>query len=138
MWGYAGYQAFAKGIFTPANSKFIILFITKEKQKHLTQYKDDFTDGVLNMEGESNHLSDSRLINSEKNSDEIHLFYRERHHSDFLYQGQIYLAFGKIGVNQPSIFKFAVDKYIAMAESSMETESATHGLVDTNFTPGEE
>ena len=138
MWGYAGFQPLARGIVTPANTNFIILFITIEKQKHLTQYKDEFKDGVLIMEGETNHLSDSRIINSEHTGDEIHLFYRERHHSDFFYQGQFYLAFGKISVNQPSIFRFAADKYLAMAESSMETESATHGLVDTDFTPGEE
>ncbi|TFB11456.1 hypothetical protein E3V55_03570 [Candidatus Marinimicrobia bacterium MT.SAG.3] len=138
IWGYSGWQAIARGIVTPSKTNFIILFITKEKQEHLTQYKDDFEDGILTIEGETSHQSDSRILKSEDLNDEIHLFYRERHHSNFIYHGQVFLIFYQINVNQPSIFKFAVDKYVAQAESSLETESNTHGIFDTSFTPDEE
>lgn len=137
-WGYAGWQAIARGIVTPSKTNLIILFITKEKEEHLTQYKDEMADGILTIEGETSHQSDSRILKSEKSKDEIHLLYRERHHSDFIYQGQIFLIYYQLHINQPSIFKFAVGKYVAIAESSMETESNTHGLFDTSFTPDEE
>ena len=95
-------------------------------------------DGILTIEGETSHRSDFRLLKSEELNDEIHLFYRERHHLDFVYHGQVFLTYYQIHIDQPSVFKFAVGKYLALAESSMETESNTHGLFDTSFTSDEE
>src|ERR1035441_6658243 len=89
LWGYKGWAALARGIITPANENLIILFITKEKQKELPQYRDTFDGETLRIEGEDGHSNDERLINSSLNGDEVYLFYREKHHSQFVYEGTI-------------------------------------------------
>jgi hypothetical protein len=89
LWGYRGWEALARGVITPANENVIILFITKEKQKELPQYRDTFDGEVLRIEGEDGHSNDERLINSRSNGDEVYLFYREKHHSPFVYEGRI-------------------------------------------------
>ncbi|MEP6637119.1 MAG: hypothetical protein ABJB97_10375 [Acidobacteriota bacterium] len=55
----------------------------------MTRYADVPRGDVLEIEGETNHLADTRLINASRNGDEIHLFYRPRHHEPFTYLGQI-------------------------------------------------
>ncbi len=87
LWGYAGYEAISRGAVTPRNTPFIILFITHEKQEFLTQYEDRFENGILDIEGETNHTADDRMINAAAASDEIHLFYRDRHQMPFTYYG---------------------------------------------------
>src|SRR5437773_790470 len=80
LWGYQSYNALARGVITPTSSNKIVLFITKEKQSHLTQYQDSLDGTNLSIEGEKNHAADSRIINAATAGDEIHLFYRNRHH----------------------------------------------------------
>lgn len=92
LWGYRGWAALARGIIAPANEKMIILFITKEKQKDLPQYQDTFDGEVLRIDGEDGHTHDKRLIDARSDGDQIHLFYRDRHHSRFTYEGR--MAFG--------------------------------------------
>lgn len=62
-WAYKGFEAISRGVITPRNTNFIILFITKEKQSFLIQYQDDFADGVLEIEGETSHMADNRIMN---------------------------------------------------------------------------
>jgi len=38
LWGYQSFHAISKGVVTPAGTKYIIFFVTKEKQEALTQY----------------------------------------------------------------------------------------------------
>ena len=83
LWNYKDWQALARGVVTPANTDIVILFITKEKQKHLTQYEDHFEGQDLKIQGEENHVNDDRIIQAHKNKDHIYLFYRERHHQPF-------------------------------------------------------
>lgn len=92
MWGFRGYEAISRGIVTPSGTSLIILFITKEKQSFLTQYEDVFADGILEIEGETNHIADQRIVAADRNGDEIHLFYRKRHHMPFSYEGSIFLT----------------------------------------------
>jgi hypothetical protein len=107
LWGYQGWAALARGVITPANENVIILFITKEKQKDLPQYRDIFDGEVLRMEGEDGHSNDERLINSGSNGDEVYLFYREKHHSAFVYEGRIVLEEHELGAGTtPSRFVF--------------------------------
>jgi hypothetical protein len=40
LWGLAGFEAISRGVYTPAGQKLIILFVTREKQDCLTQYRD--------------------------------------------------------------------------------------------------
>lgn len=85
LWGLDSYQGFAKGVFTPSKTRLIVFFVTKQKQKSLRQYNDLLVDDKLSMDGEDKGGTDARIENSAKQSDEIHLFYREIHHSPFAY-----------------------------------------------------
>ena len=137
MWNYRGWRGFGKGAFTPSNDNKIVLFITKEKQTHLTQYDDSLEGDVLAIDGERNHRTDLRIANAQRNGDEIHLFYRQRHHSPFTYHGQLTLSSHQLHTDRPSKFVFQLTS-LATALSSIETEQTTHGIIDPNFVPDEE
>jgi len=138
LWGYDGFQAIAKGVVTPRETPFIVLFITKEKQSFLTQYQDDFSDGVLEIEGETSHTADNRIVTAERNGDQIHLFYRERHHSPFIYHGQLYLTDYTLLTESPSQFRFAVSRVIGDIDSALEAEALAHGISLEDFVPDAE
>lgn len=138
LWGYQGFQAIAKGVVTPRNTPFIILFITKEKQSFLTQYQDSFEDGILEIEGETSHMADTRIVEAKSNDDEIHLFYRDRHHSPFVYQGQVFLTDHTIYADKPSLFRFAGDTSVLSLDSALEAEALTHGVSLEDFVPDAE
>ena len=108
LWGYKGHQAISRGVVTPTGSEKIILFVTKEKQSSSTQYNDYIKDNSLFWEGEDKHGSDNRIINSRKEKDEIHLFYRDIHHTPFVYYGEIFLTKYKLFSSQPSQFSFSL------------------------------
>ena len=40
LWGYESYHAISRGVVTPIGTNLIILFVTKNKQQSLTQYRD--------------------------------------------------------------------------------------------------
>lgn len=110
-WGYKSYKAISRGIITPKNQNIIVLFVTKEKQDCLTQYNDDYDEvnQILTMEGEAKHKNDSRIINSYTKDEHVYLFYRKKHHSDFVFIGRVYLIAQKINHNNPSKFIFCKD-----------------------------
>ncbi|GGK80799.1 HNH endonuclease [Rufibacter glacialis] len=91
LWGYQGRQAISRGVVAPANSKSIILFVTSEKQASLTQYNDYISADYLYWEGEEKGRSNNRILNAKQAGDTIHLFYREKHHTDFTYMGLLEL-----------------------------------------------
>lgn len=136
MWGYSGYEALSRGVITPSGTNIIILFITKEKQSSFTQYTDHLEENTLFIEGETNHTSDNRLINVKVNGDQVHLFYRERHHQPFIYYGRIELQNFEIKKGAPSLFTFQV--FSGMNDENLETELTTHGLIDDEFIPEDE
>jgi 5-methylcytosine-specific restriction enzyme A len=138
MWGYQGFQAIARGAVTPKDTNFIILFITKEKQEALTQYQDNFEDGVLEIEGETNHTADNRIVHADEKGDEIHLFYRERHHSPFVYHGQVYLTDFTLFTDKPSHFRFANDRETQSIDGALEAESLAHGVSLEDYVPDPE
>jgi putative restriction endonuclease len=106
LWGYKSWSAIGKGVVTPARENVIVLFITKEKQQTLPQYQDTLDGGTLRMEGEDRHRSDERLINAANNGDDVHLFYRERHHAPFTYEGRVVLEDHQRRGEKPSRFVF--------------------------------
>ena len=110
-WGYVSHHAISRGVITPKGTRYIILFVTKEKQEFLTQYQDSIEGDILHWEGEEKHGSDDRIIHSRENGDEIHLFYRERHHSPFVYLGPITLLNYEQRTDAPSSFIFRVDAF---------------------------
>lgn len=136
LWGYEGYEAISRGAVTPRNTPFIILFITREKQQFLTQYEDRLENGILDIEGETNHAADSRIVKAIGTGDEIHLFYRERHHMPFTYYGQLYLIRHEKHADAPSRFTFRVPS--EHPDDSLETELVTHGQPNEEFVPDDE
>lgn len=133
-WGYNGWQAISRGIITPRDDKKIVLFVTQEKQDSLTQYNDRFIGDSLHMEGETNHVADLRLVNAADKGDEVHLFFRERHHSPFTYHGEVVLTSHTLKTSGPSHFVFDLVTNIKKAEaatlSALLTEEETHGITD--------
>jgi hypothetical protein len=104
LWGYAGYQALARGVVTPRDDNKIILFITKDKPQWLEQYEDDLAGNVLFWEGPLDHFAEARMVAASEEGDEIHVFYRERHHSDFTYEGEFVVTSFRIFSDRPSVF----------------------------------
>lgn len=106
LWGYAGYNAISRGVVTPAGQNYIILFVTREKQATSPQYEDRLTGHSLYWEGPTDHFAEERMIRSGSSSDEIHLFYRDRHHSNFTYYGRMELENVQRHADKPSRFTF--------------------------------
>lgn len=109
LWGYQSFHAISKGVVTPSGTKYIIFFVTKDKQEALTQYNDYIDRDMLFWEGEEKHSSDNRVVEANKNGDEIHLFYREVHHTPFVYFGKITLTDFQLSKDKPSEFVFKID-----------------------------
>ena len=106
LWGYAGYQAFAKGVFTPRGARCIVLFVTRKKQAGFTAYVDRLEGARLVWEGEALHGADDRIADAARNGEAIYLFYRELHHTPFRFYGQILLNRFRQQVGKPSDFEF--------------------------------
>lgn len=127
LWGYESFNAISRGVITPKNQKIVVLFITKEKQECMTQYEDHIHDDILFWEGEKRHGSDERII---KGDDEIHIFYRERHHSDFTYEGRAILKSYRIYNDRPSKFVFRLADKIDYPDMVAEVQHQ-YGLSQT-------
>jgi 5-methylcytosine-specific restriction enzyme A len=125
VWGYEDWHAIGRGIVTPAGDDKIVLFVTKNKQKTMTQYQDHFDGDTLHLEGETNRVADNRLISSPGSGDEVHLFYREWHHSPFTYYGEIHLASHKVRGGKPTHFTFVTGRSEIIAAASLATEQAS-------------
>jgi hypothetical protein len=108
LWGYQSFHALARGVVTPAGQKHIVLFVTEQKQESLTQYDDRLVEKELHWEGEDGHQNDLRIAHAAENSDEIHVFYRERHHAPFRYLGEVRVKKATLLSNQPSQFELTL------------------------------
>jgi putative restriction endonuclease len=105
-WGYKSYEAIARGVVTPADHHYIILFVTHEKQASAQQYRDRLEGERLFWEGPVDHFAEQRILDARNTRDEIHVFYRARHHSDFLYLGEAEVEKAKLASDTPSHFVF--------------------------------
>jgi putative restriction endonuclease len=108
-WGYSSHHAIGKGVVTPQGEKVVILFVTRIKQEALTQYEDALSGDLLFWEGQEKHGTDDRVIDAQKAGDEVHLFYREIHHTPFEYMGQVFLLSHQRGTGAPSRFVFRLE-----------------------------
>jgi 5-methylcytosine-specific restriction protein A len=133
LWGYKDWHAIGRGIVTPVGHKSIILFVTKEKQEALTQYEDHFDGDLLHMQGETNHAADQRLVNAASAGDAIHLFYRDQHHTDFTYYGEVSLREQDLRETEPSRFVFTTSKLEADSASAIASELRAHGGFEDDF-----
>ena len=109
MWGYSGYEALARGVVTPRDTHFIILFVTEDKQPFQEQYSDRLNGDVLHWEGPTDHFAEERMVNASDNRDEIHVFHRLRHHSDFTYLGKAKIIEVQRLGHRPSRFTFRLE-----------------------------
>lgn len=109
LWGYKSHKAIERGAVTPIETKYIILFVTKVKQESLIQYNDYIDGNMLFWEGEEKHGSDKRVVEANKNGDEIYLFYREVHHTAFIYFGKVSLTDYQLRELDPSEFVFRIE-----------------------------
>ncbi len=110
LWGYSSMHAIARGVVTPKNDNKIILFVTHEKQADAEQYEDELSEGKLRWEGPTDHFAENRILAAAHSEDEIHLFYRDRHHTDFDYYGCVEMVACKRYTDRPSRFVFDVSK----------------------------
>lgn len=133
LWGYASFHAIAKGIVTPRGTPYVILFITMEKQEFQTQYEDHLENGILEIEGETNHSTDARVINAATAGNQIVLFYRDRHHMPFTYYGQVHLIRHEVHTDSPSRFSLRVPS--DHPDESLATELIAHGQPNEEFVP---
>lgn len=122
LWGLGGIQGINRGVYTPANQRVIFIFVTRIKQKCLTQYNDYLDGDLLFWEGENGHGTDERIAAASSKGEEIHLFYRERHHSDFIYHGKVILAHWSKRSDAPSEFVFKVAS-LNIAETYLQTQA---------------
>lgn len=129
LWGYKSYNAISRGVFSPKGENVLIFFVTKEKQQALTQYEDHIDADMLFWEGEKGHGSDQRII---AGLDVIHIFYRERHHSDFTYEGRAMLQGYSLYSGRPSKFRFElIDRRVAIHDMVAEIEQS-YGIPETS------
>lgn len=108
LWGYASIHAIARGVVTPRDDNKIILFVTREKQASAEQYDDELSGRELRWEGPNDHFAENRMLNAMQTGDEIHLFYRERHHTDFVYHGRLEVISCERHTDRPSRFVFRI------------------------------
>lgn len=108
FWGYSSMHAIARGVVTPKDDNKIILFVTHDKQKDAEQYEDELVGSELRWEGPTDHFAEERMLNATENGDEIHLFYRDRHHADFVYHGKLAIIGCERHADHPSKFLFSV------------------------------
>jgi hypothetical protein len=108
LWGYKTFHALARGVVTPAEDNKIVLFVTENKQTSAEPYSDAFNGDILDWEGPNDHFAEGRMIAASSSGEEIHLFHREQHHSDFVYAGQLEILQSVLNTDQPSKFKFRI------------------------------
>lgn len=108
IWGYESYHALARGVVTPADAHEIILFVTEEKQDFQTQYQDRLIGQHLMWEGPTDHFGEDRMLNAHRTDDEIHVFHRDKHHTDFTYLGQAEVVDYELHTDKPSAFVLRV------------------------------
>ena len=131
LWGYESFHAIARGVVTPRDHDTIVLFVTREKQESLTQYQDVLSGDRLHWEGEKGHGNDDRIARAHETGEEIHLFYRDVHHTPFRYHGQVLLTrFTRLG-DQPSKFTFALVHDLSPHDDIAQHEAEFAEVEDT-------
>jgi hypothetical protein len=106
MWGYKSFHAIARGLVTPSGDRKLIYFITEAKQSTARQYRDQLRGTTLEVDGPDDHFADERAAKSSSSGEELHLFYRLRHHQPFTYLGRMRLQQAVLTSKGPSSFTF--------------------------------
>lgn len=133
LWGLGGHEAISRGVFTPKSEGQIFLFVTREREGWMTPYN-NFLDGdLLFWDGEKGHGSDERIASASTKGEEIHLFYRERRLTPFIYHGKVIMVRCNRFADRPSEFVFnvvAVVNKLAPAEPmSLAEDPADYAVI---------
>ena len=128
-WGYDGEEAIWRGVVTPRGTQQIWLFVTREKQTSLTQYNDSIYDNVLLWESEKRHGNDQRIVNTLATGEKMFLFFRSKHHQEFIYFGRIRLLNYKLNAERPSHFAFEIEALTPQSENRTDT-TAPSAVID--------
>jgi hypothetical protein len=104
--GYASHHALGRGVVSPRGGRVVLLFVTRVQQDALPESEDHIGGDLLFWEGEAKHGSDGRIAAAAESGDEVHLFYREIHHTPFEYRGQVHLVSYALHKDRPSRFVF--------------------------------
>lgn len=131
LWGYESYHAIARGVVTPADSNCILLFVTREKQDSLTQYDDFLSGDLLHWEGEERHGTDDRIARAHEHGEQIHLFYRDVHHTPFRYHGQLLINSFRRRRDKPSEFTFLLVHDLSPADDIALHQDELSSLPET-------
>jgi putative restriction endonuclease len=132
LWGYNGHQGFSKGVFTPSGLNTIILFVTHIKQGSQTQYNDFISGDYLYWEGERQHGTDIRIAEAHQNGEEIHVFYRDIHHTPFLYYGEVKIIKSELKTTEPSSFVFWLNHDLGPEDDIRCNEKELETLKETD------
>lgn len=108
LWGSSSFHAIARGVVTPQGDNKIVLFVTEEKQASAEQYANRLNGEYLDWEGPNDHFGEERMLRADSSGDEIHIFHRERHHSDFVYLGRGKVTGHIPQTGKPSEFKLRI------------------------------
>jgi Domain of unknown function (DUF3427) len=108
LWGYSSFHAISRGVVTPKGDNKIILFVTEEKQRSAEQYVDRLEGDLLRWEGPNDHFAESRMVKSKTTREEIHVFHRARHHTEFTYLGQVEVLKHIPRIGKPSEFELRI------------------------------
>ena len=122
-WHFRGYEAISRGVFCPRGGGQIILFVTRIKQDSFEQYNDYISGEYLFWEGEKGHGNDKRIADSTVSGEEVHLFYREIHHSAFEYKGLVAVVSSGFIPDRPTKFVFRL-----VHDQSAQDDIATHEI----------
>ena len=114
-WGYKSFHAIARGVVTPQADNKILIFITEEKQSSARQYQDKLDGNVLKTEGPDDHFAEERIANATSAGEEIHIFHRKRHHTDFTYLGKATLGKLERRAKAPSYFEYTLSSLASAA-----------------------
>jgi hypothetical protein len=106
LWGYKSFNAIARGVITPKDDDKIILFVTE--QASAEQYADRLIGNVLEWKGPNDHFAEDRMLAATTSGEEIHLFHRNMHHTDFTYFGKLTVIESISRLGSPSRFKFEI------------------------------
>ena len=66
------------------------------------------SESQVEWEGPTDHFAEDRMVKALLTGDEIHLFHRERHHTDFTYYGRINIIDYALQLDKPSRFRFKI------------------------------
>lgn len=102
--------------------------MTKEKRSSDEQYNDTLTNCHLHWEGPNDHFAEDRMIDSHKNGDEIHLFYRNLHKEPFTYKGVLAVESAERQIKKPSKFIFRLENKAEQGAASNRVSRGTHEL----------